>query len=126
MSSEQITSRLNSKNYAVWEFQFQTLIEGKGLLGSLDGTVARPTTPPATIQEVQQWAMTDAKVRTLLLNSVDASILLGLRMLPSSAAMWTYLADTYRTVTASRQYEIEVEIGESRRGLGARMVHPAM
>ncbi|CAL1374387.1 unnamed protein product [Linum trigynum] len=108
MSSDQITARLNSKNYAIWEFQFCTLIEGKGFLGWLDGTAARPA---ATDEEAhKQWVLTDAKVRMLLLNSVDPSIILGLRMLPTAAAMWKYLADTYKTAGASRQYEVEVEL----------------
>ncbi|CAL1399700.1 unnamed protein product [Linum trigynum] len=116
MSSEQITARLNSKNYAVWEFQFRTLIEGKGLMGWLDGSVPRPTSPPSSAQEVSQWVMNDAKVRHQLLNSVDGSIILGLRMLPTAAAMWTYLAETYRTATASRQFEIEVELARLHQG----------
>ncbi|CAL1400616.1 unnamed protein product [Linum trigynum] len=38
-------------------------------------------------------------------------------MLPTAAAMWQYLADTYKTATASRQYEIEVELASLYKGI---------
>ncbi|CAL1406744.1 unnamed protein product [Linum trigynum] len=34
--------RLSSTNYSLWEFQLRVLVEGRGLLGILNGTTAPP------------------------------------------------------------------------------------
>ncbi|CAL1410295.1 unnamed protein product [Linum trigynum] len=116
MESDQMSTRLNSKNYAIWAFQFRTMIKGKGFLGHLDGTSARPVVPPATDQELAKWVQNDAKVRSLLLNSVDPTILLGLRLLSSAAVMWKSLADTYACTSNNRQFELEVELAALHQG----------
>ncbi|CAL1352482.1 unnamed protein product [Linum trigynum] len=116
MDSDHMTTRLNSKNYAIWAFQFRTMIEGKGFLGFLDGTTEKPTVPPSSDQELSKWLQTDARVRSLLLNSVDPTILLGLRLLSSAAAMWKSLADTYACTSNNRQFELEVELAALHQG----------
>ncbi|CAL1359598.1 unnamed protein product [Linum trigynum] len=52
MKFDHMTKRLNSKNYAIWVFQFRMMIEGKGFLGFLDGTSHKPTVPSSTDQEL--------------------------------------------------------------------------
>ncbi|CAL1382353.1 unnamed protein product [Linum trigynum] len=114
--SDRISTRLNSTNYSLWEFQFRVFIKGKGLFGLLDGTSAKPTVPPSTEAHVLKWIQNDARVRSMIMNSVDPSIILGMRLLPTAAAMWKSLAETYSTTSANRQLELEVELANLHQG----------
>ncbi|CAL1371113.1 unnamed protein product [Linum trigynum] len=116
MDSDHISARLNSKNYALWEFQFRIYIEGKGLLSMIDGSSSRPIVPPATAQALLQWQQNDAGVKTALLNSVEKSIVLGLRTLPTAADMWRNLAETYGTTSVARQFDLEIALSQLQQG----------
>ncbi|CAI0429968.1 unnamed protein product [Linum tenue] len=116
MDSDGVSVRLNSKNFALWEFQFQIFVQGKGLAGILDGTDKKPSVPPATAAELALWVQNNAKVMTWLLNSVDSSIVLGLRLLPDAHSMWKHLATTYSTTNTARQFELEFELARLHQG----------
>ncbi|CAL1409862.1 unnamed protein product [Linum trigynum] len=116
MESDHINTRLNSKNFALWEFQFRTFIKGQGFFGFLDGSATKPAVPPATDQELAKWMQSDAKVRSWILKSVDPSIVLGLRLLPTSADEWQSLKATYSSTSVARQFEIEIELANLQQG----------
>ncbi|CAL1402230.1 unnamed protein product [Linum trigynum] len=116
MDSDRISVRLNSKNYALWEFQVRIFIEGKGLLSFLDGTSARPTVPPSTAEELTRWTQTDARVKAYLLATIDPTICLGLRLLRSARDIWVHLAQTYTTTDPARQFEITFALARLEQG----------
>ncbi|CAL1404388.1 unnamed protein product [Linum trigynum] len=107
--------KLNSKNYSLWEFQFRVFVEGKGLLGVLDGTTPCPIAP-ASEEQINQWKVNDARVRTWLLGSVDPNICLGLRLHATAHAMWQKLVATYSKVNASRQFDIQFDLARLEQG----------
>ncbi|CAL1392560.1 unnamed protein product [Linum trigynum] len=114
--SDRLGVRLDSKNYAVWEFQFRIFVEGKGLLPILEGTSPQPIVPPATEQALERWTMNNARVKTWLLGSIDPSIVLGLRLFTTAAEMWSHLRATYTTSNTAREFEIETELAALKQG----------
>ncbi|CAL1384131.1 unnamed protein product [Linum trigynum] len=116
IESERSLVRLTSTNYALWEFQFRVFVEGKGLLGILLGTSPKPTEGAASVQEIATWSQNDARVRSLLLGSIDASTCLSLRLFPTANRMWRHLSDLYSTVNASHQFEIQCALARLEQG----------
>ncbi|CAL1405343.1 unnamed protein product [Linum trigynum] len=113
--SERPTVRLTSTNYALWEFQFRVFVEGRGLLGILDGTVPQPANT-ATAQEKAMWNQNDARIRSWLLGSVDPSTCLSLRLFPTANRMWRHLGGLYSTVNAARQFEVQTALARLEQG----------
>ncbi|CAL1378918.1 unnamed protein product [Linum trigynum] len=62
--SERPTVRLTSTNYALWEFQFRVFMEGKVLLGILDGMIPQPNAATTAAQEREAWNQNDARIRS--------------------------------------------------------------
>ncbi|CAL1362809.1 unnamed protein product [Linum trigynum] len=116
LDSDRVSVRLNSKNYALWEFQFRIFIEGKGLLPFLDGMSVRPQVPPSSDEELARWVQTDARVKSFLLSTIDPVISLGLRLLRSAREIWVHLAQTYTTADPQRKFEITFELARLEQG----------
>ncbi|CAL1405971.1 unnamed protein product [Linum trigynum] len=116
MDSDRVSVRLNSKSYALWEFQFRIFIEGKGLLSFLDGTSSRPTVPPSTAEELARWNQSDARVKAYILGSIEPTICLGLRLLRTARDIWVHLANTYTTADLARQFEIQFQLARLEQG----------
>ncbi|CAI0452649.1 unnamed protein product [Linum tenue] len=108
--------RLTSTNYALWEFQFRVFVEGRGLLGILEGTIPQPNAESATPQEVTSWIQNDARIRSWLLDTVDPSTCLSLRLFPTANRMWRHLAGLYSTTNAARQFEVETALARLQQG----------
>ncbi|CAL1406788.1 unnamed protein product [Linum trigynum] len=107
--SDRLGARLNSKNNALWEFQFRVYVEGKGLLGWIDGSSEQPDAT-ATAEDIAKWNQSDAKVRSLILGSVDPTIVLGLRLMTDVRSMWKHLETTYSSHNVARQFEVQAAL----------------
>ncbi|CAL1369067.1 unnamed protein product [Linum trigynum] len=115
MESDRPSVRLTSTNFALWEFQFKVFLEGKGLLGVLDGTAPSSATTAPT-KEISDWRQCDARVRHYLLGSVDSSTCLSLRLFTTAHQMWRHLSATYSTVNPARQFEIRLSLARLEQG----------
>lgn len=80
-----IPVKLTGKNYKTWSFHLKNYVEGKGMLGYLDGTITKPTAVQdedststaskyADDKAMVTWNQNNAKVGTRILNSVDPSL----------------------------------------------------
>ncbi|CAL1390069.1 unnamed protein product [Linum trigynum] len=115
MELEKSIVRLSPTNFPLWEFQFRVYVEGKGLLGILDGTTPRPAeTAPA--QAIAAWNQNDARVRSVLLSCVDPTTCLSLRLFPTANRMWRHLQGLYSTVNAARQFELQMALARLTQG----------
>ncbi|CAL1408190.1 unnamed protein product [Linum trigynum] len=114
--SERPSVRLTSTNFALWEFQFRVFVEGRGLLGILDGTTPQPDAGAANAQERAQWNQNDARLRFWLLGCVDASTCLSLRLFPTANRMWRHLTALYSTVNPARQFEVQMALARLEQG----------
>ncbi|CAL1351945.1 unnamed protein product [Linum trigynum] len=115
MSSDRPSVRLTSTNFALWEFQFRVFVEGRGMLGILDGTTPEPR-PTFPASEIDQWNQRDARVRSWLLDCVDPSTCLSLRQFTTSHAMMQHLKATYSTVNIARQFEVQMALARLEQG----------
>ncbi|CAL1376413.1 unnamed protein product [Linum trigynum] len=116
VNSDRPSVRLNSTNYALWDFQFRVFVEGRGLLSIPDGTQPKPEGAAACAQAIAAWNQNDARVRSCLLGRVDPSTCLSLRLYPTSNRMWRHLAVMYSTVNAARQFEIQLSLTRLEQG----------
>ena len=87
-----IPNELDGKNYISWSFHIKNFVEGKGLLGYLDGTNPQPGSSipmteqgststgskPVDEKVIASWNQNNAEVVTWILDSVDLSISLSL------------------------------------------------
>lgn len=82
---DDIPVKLTGKNYKTWSFHLKNYVEGKGMLGYLDGTITKPTAVQdedststaskyADDKAMVTWNQNNAKVGTRILNSVDPSL----------------------------------------------------
>lgn len=80
-----IPVKLTGKNYMTWSFHLKNYVEGKGMLGYLDGTITKPTavqdedststaSKSANDKAMATWNQNNAKVVTRILNSVNPSL----------------------------------------------------
>ncbi|CAI0627052.1 unnamed protein product [Linum tenue] len=113
--SDRLVARLNSKNYALWEFQFRIFVEGKGLLGWIDGSSEKPDVA-APAEDIAKWKQGDAKVKSLILGSVDPTIVLGLRLMKDARSMWKHLETTYSSHNVARQFEVQTALDHLEQG----------
>ncbi|CAL1387522.1 unnamed protein product [Linum trigynum] len=115
METGGINAKLNSKNFALW-VQFRMFVEGQGFAGHLDESTKKPTVPPTSNQELAKCVQSDAELRSWILKSVDPSIVLGFHLLPIATVIWKLLCDTYDTTSVTRQFELEIELGNLHQG----------
>ena len=78
---EVLPSKLDGTNYMRWSFHLKNSIKGKGLLGYLDGSNHQPADNTAT-KTLAAWNQNNAKVVSWILNSVDPTVSLSLRLIP--------------------------------------------
>ncbi|CAN1189602.1 Retrovirus-related Pol polyprotein from transposon RE1 [Linum perenne] len=137
--SDSVSTRFDGSNYALWAYQFRTLIKGKGLLPYLDGSKSIPTAASVAAASlsipdqsdptkarlvtttnledlIAAWEMADAKVLSYILGSVDSSIALSLRSFPTSAAVWKHLQTTYSNISTSRLFDLEYALANLSQG----------
>jgi hypothetical protein len=91
--------RLDSQNFPLWRGLMQPAVAGAGLFGYLDGTEAAPPkkitegTGDAAVEvpnpAYTRWWVTDQKILSLLLGSMEPNIACQLLGSKSAAAAWT-------------------------------------
>ncbi|XXG51957.1 hypothetical protein AAC387_Pa03g0404 [Persea americana] len=121
-----IPVKLNGTNYMNWSFHLKNFVEGKGLLGYLDGTTQKPTTildttakdgastASKTVDEkaVATWNQNNAKVVTWILNSVDPSLSLSLQAFTKASDMWNHMKKLYHQTNKARRFHLDTELAK--------------
>ncbi|CAN0913224.1 Retrovirus-related Pol polyprotein from transposon RE1 [Linum grandiflorum] len=102
-------TRLDRKNFPLWELQFRTLAEGKRLLSILNGDTPRPASEAST-KSKDDWMVGNAQLKSWILATVDPATALSLRRFTSAYDMWKHIRDTYSQTNSARQFELENEI----------------
>jgi len=91
--SSQITiHRLNGHNYLQWASSVRLFVAGKGKLGYLDGTTAKP---PITDPRYSMWQAEDSMVQSWLVNSMTTEISATFTLYKSSQAVWEAARDMF-------------------------------
>ncbi|CAL1367505.1 unnamed protein product [Linum trigynum] len=100
-----VSSRLNGRNFPLWEFQFRVFVEGKRLFPYLDGSAKKPLAS-ADDKEQADWAANNAQVISWLSAAVEPNIALGLRSFATAHEMWTHIFALHSQQSASCQFEV--------------------
>ncbi|KAK3005406.1 hypothetical protein RJ639_016939 [Escallonia herrerae] len=106
--AEFLSIKLNGKNYLVWRFYFQYLVEGKVLWGYVDGSEPQPAA--IQVKEGEQWKVNNAKVISGILGYVVTSIEIPMRGLYTAKDMWEYLEKVYQQSNFSLKFQVEHDI----------------
>ncbi|CAL1387485.1 unnamed protein product [Linum trigynum] len=110
-----IVVRFNGKNFALWEFQFRIYVQGRRLRGILDGSIPEPAAD-ASAKVKEDWAVNNASVMSILLSSMDPGISLSLRGFSTAADMWRHLSALYSKASASRKFDVELDLANLKQG----------
>ncbi|XP_038982157.1 uncharacterized protein LOC120110650 [Phoenix dactylifera] len=105
---EAVCINFTRRNYSTWEFQFQTLLQGKKLWGYIDGSIKLPA--ETEVEKRAEWIATDPGIRSWILKSVDSHIVLSLRSYSTAKQMWDYLKLVFNHDNNARRYQLELEI----------------
>jgi hypothetical protein len=95
--------KLDDKNYFLWASYVKIFLEGQELWGYIDGSITKPTAGSTS----SKWTTHNAKIKTWLMESVEASIAINLSPLPNAKDMWDFLARIYRVTNKARLYQLE-------------------
>ncbi|KAG8475234.1 hypothetical protein CXB51_032096 [Gossypium anomalum] len=80
-----------------------------GIIDSTDNKLADPT-------KVAEWIKKDARVKSLLLHTVDSSLVANLRPYYTIKVMWDYLKKVYAQNNLARRFKLEYEISNYSQG----------
>ena len=79
------SNKLDGSNYVNWKFKMHTLMEGYNVWSILNGSEAKPTTPPNDVQDCEKR---ETKVKILLRVSIKDSIIPHIRDITTSTSTW--------------------------------------
>ncbi|CAN1844804.1 Retrovirus-related Pol polyprotein from transposon TNT 1-94 [Linum perenne] len=115
-SLDNMAVKFTGKNFSLWQYSFKILAQGKRLLPYLDGTKSLPTEIDSNQKEVADWHVNNAKVMSMMINSVDPTIALTFRSYTTAAEIWSHLAKTYSQVSTSRLFDLEYALSNLSQG----------
>ena len=101
---EVLPIKLDGTNYMSWSFHLKNFVEGKGLLGYLDGTNPQPADNTDT-KTLAAWNQNNAKVVT------DPIVSLSLQAYTKASDMWTHLRKLYQQASKARRFHLDTGIG---------------
>eukprot|EP00268_Persea_americana_P025756 TRINITY_DN25109_c1_g1_i1.p1 TRINITY_DN25109_c1_g1~~TRINITY_DN25109_c1_g1_i1.p1 ORF type:complete len:194 (+),score=28.25 TRINITY_DN25109_c1_g1_i1:528-1109(+) len=112
-----IPVKMNGTNCMTWSFHLKNFVEGKGMLGYLDGTVPKPLVDSSSIasrtadeKAVATWNQNNAKVVTWILNSVDPSLSMSLQAFTKASDMWNPMKKLYHQTNKARKFHLDTEL----------------
>uniref|UniRef100_A0A2N9GK30 Integrase catalytic domain-containing protein n=1 Tax=Fagus sylvatica TaxID=28930 RepID=A0A2N9GK30_FAGSY len=82
------------------------------LWGYIDGSITKPTAGSTS----SKWTTNNAKIKTWLMESVEASIAINLSPLQNAKDMWDFLARIYRVTNKARLYQLEKDLNSLSQG----------
>ncbi|CAN0884609.1 Retrovirus-related Pol polyprotein from transposon RE1 [Linum grandiflorum] len=109
-SHDSVAIRFNGLNYSIWAYAFKVFVQGKSLLGYLDGTKKEPTETATNSADIETWRTNNARVLSWLIGSVETPITLTFRSFDTSAQIWSHLQTVYTQVSSSRLFDLEYEL----------------
>jgi hypothetical protein len=104
--------KLDGKNYFLWASYVKNFLEGQELWGYIDGSITKPTAGSTS----SKWTTNNAKIKTWLMESVEASIAINLSPLQNAKDMWDFLARIYRVTNKARLYQLEKDLNSLSQG----------
>ncbi len=104
--------KLDGKNYFLWASYVKIFLEGQELWGYIDGSITKPTAGSTS----SKWTTNNAKIKTWLMESVEASIAINLSPLQNAKDMWDFLARIYRVTNKARLYQLEKDLNSLSQG----------
>lgn len=119
-----IPIKFNGKNYMSWSFHLRNFVEGKGLIGYLNGTNPQPAisttadgssdTASKTVDEkaIASWNQNNAKVVTWIVNSVDLPVSISLQAFTNASDMWDHLKKLYHQTNKARKFHLDTEVAK--------------
>ncbi|XXG90666.1 hypothetical protein AAC387_Pa12g2380 [Persea americana] len=117
--NDTILVKMNGTNYITWSFHLKNFVEGKCMLGYLDGTVPKPvvdssSTASRTVDEkaVATWNQNNAKVVTWILNSVDPSLSMSLQAFTKASDMWNHMKKLNHQTNKARKFHLDTELAK--------------
>ncbi|CAL1386829.1 unnamed protein product [Linum trigynum] len=91
------------------------LYSRRRLLSVLDGTSPEPGEDDSA-KAKEDWAANNAVVMSALLGSMHPGISLSLRGFSTAAAMWQHLTTLYSKASASRKFDVELDLANLKQG----------
>jgi hypothetical protein len=113
-----VTVTLTSKNYILWKSQFESFLDGQGLLGFVIGSIPAPNTTSVVSdidgstssspnQEYFTWFKTDSVVKSWLLGSFSEDFLSVAVDCKTSHEVWLSVARHCNKISSSRLFELQ-------------------
>ncbi|CAN0898571.1 Retrovirus-related Pol polyprotein from transposon RE1 [Linum grandiflorum] len=115
-SHDSVAIRFNGSNYSIWAYAFKVFVQGKSLLGYLDGTKKEPAETATNSADIETWRTNNARVLSWLIGSVETPIALTFRSFDTAAQIWSHLQTVYTQVSSSRLFDLEYELANLTQG----------
>ncbi|KAG6475385.1 hypothetical protein ZIOFF_064603 [Zingiber officinale] len=111
-SLQSISVRLDGKNYSYWGYVMKKILRGKSMWGYISGVRVQPTDINADdyAKSLDIWETDNAKIITLINNSVSHSIGAQLAKYETAKEVWDHLARLYTQSNFAKQYQLEADI----------------
>ncbi|CAN0845964.1 Retrovirus-related Pol polyprotein from transposon RE1 [Linum grandiflorum] len=115
-SHDSVAICFNGSNYSIWAYAFKVFVQGKSLLGYLDGTKKEPAETATNSADIETWRTNNARVLSWLIGSVETPIALTFRSFDTAAQIWSHLQTVYTQVNSSRLFDFEYELANLTQG----------
>ncbi|CAN0846873.1 Retrovirus-related Pol polyprotein from transposon RE1 [Linum grandiflorum] len=115
-SHDSVAIRFNGSNYSIWAYAFKVFVQGKSLLGYLDGTKKEPAETATNSADIETWRTNNALVLSWLIGSVETPIALTFRSFDTAAQIWSHLQTVYTQVSSTRLFDLEYELANLTQG----------
>ncbi|CAN0854808.1 Retrovirus-related Pol polyprotein from transposon RE1 [Linum grandiflorum] len=115
-SHDSVAIRFNGSNYSIWAYTFNVFVQGKSLLGYLDGTKKEPAETATNSADIETWRTNNACVLSWLIGSVETLIGLTFRSFDTAMQIWSHLQTVYTHVISSRLFDLEYELANLTQG----------
>ncbi|CAN0912554.1 Retrovirus-related Pol polyprotein from transposon RE1 [Linum grandiflorum] len=115
-SHDSVVIRFNGSNYSIWAYAFKVFVQGKSLLGYLDGTKKEPAETATNSADIETWRTNNARFLSWLIGSVETPIALTFRSFDTAAQIWSHLQTVYNQVSSSRLSDLEYELANLTQG----------
>ncbi|CAN0905649.1 hypothetical protein LINGRAHAP2_LOCUS23789, partial [Linum grandiflorum] len=115
-SHDSVAIRFNGLNYSIWAYVFKVFVQGKSLLGYLDGTKKEPAETATNSADIETWRTNNARVLSWMIGSVETPIALTFRSFDTAAHIWSHLQTVYTQVSSRRLFDLEYELANLTQG----------
>lgn len=124
-----VTVKLDDSNYVTWNFQMDLLLEGNGIIGFIDGSIACPEKFDSTDIEdgtvvndtiifyaYKVWKIHDKALMTLIIATLSPSVLSCIIGWISSRQMWETLRERFTSITRTNIVQLKIDLQNIKKG----------